>query len=171
MDRNRVPEWYVARVPASEESRVSDLLRFRGYASYAPRYTRLLVHKRSKRKITRSFLLFPGYLFVYFDTQYDWEDVVRRSPVTGVLGFDGVPRPLSASVIEQLRREEEGGKHNPPSGRLRPGEQVTVDVYGQTVAAKVVRQNASGVVKLVSDFLGRSVTIEREVHQVARVAA
>src|SRR5262249_7954784 len=91
-----------------------------GYETYAPR----LRERRTVRgcRVTRTPLLFPGYLFVLIELQWH---TARWAPGVARLAMDGVvPARVPDGVIAQIRARERAGLIELP--RFKPGDPVRV---------------------------------------------
>lgn len=114
--------WYVARLKPGatreakhrygiDQSRVGETIAERsvrdiGFDCYLPRMRRELRHHRTNEKITRSFPLFPGYMFVavpgnLFGLLHGLEGV---GPI---LGIDGRPAMVPERLIADFRTAEQ----------------------------------------------------------------
>lgn len=92
--------WLVVHVRAGREISIACSLRQRGYEQFVPCYAR--VRRWSDRTSTIQAPLFPGYVFLRFDS--DNRNAIRTIP--GVIGFVGIgtdPVPIEESEVEALR--------------------------------------------------------------------
>ena len=78
-----------------------------GYEAYLPLMRRDVVHHRTKKLITREFVLFNRYLFVAQPAAgADWFRLRRCDGVEAVLGSGGRYQPVDARAVEAFRRAE-----------------------------------------------------------------
>lgn len=109
-----MPEtWYVVRTapgaqrPDRRDDRFTRLeidLYENGIDCYQPMEMRDIIHHRSKKLITKSFPLIPGYAFVTGVTNF-WA-LSECKTVSGVLGIEGSPMTIMAKEIEAIREAE-----------------------------------------------------------------
>ena len=116
--------WACARLEPHRERLAMHCLGLAGFQIYAPRL--LERQTRGGRKLVRTPLLFPGYLFFVVEAQWH---AARWTP--GVIGLimDGIgPARVPDAVIAEIRGREVGGliELAPPSP-LRPGARVGGD--------------------------------------------
>jgi transcriptional antiterminator RfaH len=100
-----VPYWAAAQLAPQRDGLALHCLHQAGFETYAPR----LRERRSVngRRVIRTPLLFPGYVFVF--VQLQWH-TARWSPGVVRLVMDGVaPAAVPDSVIDALRGRERGG--------------------------------------------------------------
>ena len=104
--------WYVVRTNIKCEDRAARNLRQAGYRVYLPKMRKDIVHHRTKKRITRSFVLFNRYLFVGVPAEDpNWYKLRACEGVECVLGEDGpegrrylpVPRETVASFVMAQR--------------------------------------------------------------------
>lgn len=104
--------WYVVRTNIKCEDKAARNLRQAGYRVYLPKMRKDIVHHRTKKRITRSFVLFNRYLFVGVPAENpNWYKLRACEGVECVLGEDGpegrrylpVPRETVASFIMAQR--------------------------------------------------------------------
>jgi transcriptional antiterminator RfaH len=98
-------------------------LRQAGFETYAPR---LREHRTAHgRKVVRTPLLFPGYLFVLIELQWSrarWSPGVVRIVLNG-----GMPAVVPPGIIAQLKEREVKGLIDLPRPlKFRPGDRVRV---------------------------------------------
>lgn len=105
--------WYAVRTapgaqrPDKRDDRFTKLereLTDHGFDCYAPVEMRDIIHHRSKKLITKSFPLIPGYAFVTGVTNF-WA-LSECKTVSGVLGVEGEPMMILPSEIEAIREAE-----------------------------------------------------------------
>ena len=99
--------WYVVRTNIKCEKRALAALIAAGYEAYLPLMRRDVVHHRTKKLITREFVLFNRYLFVAQPAVgADWFRLRRCDGVEAVLGSGGRYQPVDARAVEAFRRAE-----------------------------------------------------------------
>src|SRR5262249_24089645 len=115
-----MPYWAAAQLQPRCDGQALHCLRQAGFETYAPR----LRERRAVqgRKVVRTPLLFPGYLFVLIELQ--WHRALW-SPGVARLVMDGTaPARVPDGVIAELRAREVGGLVELP--RFKPGDPVRI---------------------------------------------
>lgn len=128
MDRTYIPlddstghpsyhrEWYVLRTKQHAERQVAHVLESRGIITFLPLLRRRLVEP-----------LFPCYLFLNIDCSTDEYLRSRSAPgVSYILSSDGVPAPVPAELVEEIRRRVDRENTLPPAARFAQGDRVVV---------------------------------------------
>jgi transcriptional antiterminator RfaH len=115
--------WCAAQLQPQRDGLAQICLRQAGFEIYAPR---LREHRAAHgRKVVRTPLLFPGYLFVLIELQWHtarWSPGVVRIVLNG-----GTPAAVPDGVIAQLReREVKGLIELPRPPKFHPGDRVRV---------------------------------------------
>jgi transcriptional antiterminator RfaH len=118
-----MPYWAAAQLQASRAGLAQICLRQAGYEIYVPR----LREPRTAhgRKVVRTPLLFPGYLFVLIERQ--WHSA-RWAPGVVRLVMNGIgPAAVPDGVIADLKGRETGGLIDlPQPPKFRPGDRLRV---------------------------------------------
>ena len=115
--------WCAAQLQPQRDTLALYFLRQAGFETYAPRLReRRTVHGR---KIVKTPLLFPGYVFVAIELQWH---AARWAPGVIRLVMDGaVPARVPDAVIAEIRsREVRGLIELPQPPRVRPGDAVRI---------------------------------------------
>jgi transcriptional antiterminator RfaH len=115
--------WAAAQLQPQRDGLALQCLRQAGFETYAPRLREPRI--AHGRKITRTPLLFPGYLFVLIELQWH---TARWSPGVVRLVMNGIgPAAVPEAVIEDLKGRETGGLIDlPRPPKFRPGDRVRV---------------------------------------------
>jgi transcriptional antiterminator RfaH len=115
--------WCAAQLQPQRDGLALHCLRQAGFETYAPR----LREQRTAhgRKVTRTPLLFPGYLFVFIELQWH---TARWAPGVVRLVMNGVgPATVPDGVIADLKARETGGLIElPRPPKFRAGDRVRV---------------------------------------------
>src|SRR5260370_31603213 len=100
-----MPYWAAAQLQPQRDGLALHCLRQAGFETYAPR---LQEHRTVHgRKVVRTPLLFPGYLFIWIELQWHtarWAPGVVRLVLNG-----GTPAGVPDAVISALKAREERG--------------------------------------------------------------
>jgi transcriptional antiterminator RfaH len=118
-----MPYWAAAQLQPQRDGLALHCLRQAGFETYAPR----LREQRTAHgcKVTRTPLLFPGYLFVLIELQWH---TARWAPGVVRLVMNGVgPATVPDGVITDLKARETGGLIElPRAPRFRAGDRLRV---------------------------------------------
>ncbi|WAP67216.1 transcription termination/antitermination NusG family protein [Jiella pelagia] len=163
-------EWFAVRSNPRCEDRAMTSLGERGFRTYAPRGRKVVIHRRTKKRIEREFKLLPGYVFVAMprDRARQHFGLVRECDgVKDLVRIDGAPAAFPAAEIEKLQRTEELGLLALSSLVRKRGHDFRV---GETVriaggplagfAAEVVDVSSRKSIRLLMEILGRATEIE-----------
>ena len=117
--------WFLAQCKPNSHRIADRNLTRQGFRTFVPLQEQ--TRRAHGRFVTRTALLFPGYLFVAFDTQrVRWQAVNGTSGITRLVSFDRTPAPVPLDLISQLLlRCDRDGKLMPPR-LLAAGDTVTV---------------------------------------------
>jgi transcriptional antiterminator RfaH len=109
MSEASAPRWFVVRTHPHAENLAASHLRRQGFETYLPRYRKRRRHARRAETVAAP--MFPGYLFVTFDSKEgQWRPIRSTIGVAGLICIGDRPTPLPAAVIDGLRaREGEAG--------------------------------------------------------------
>lgn len=173
-------KWYVLHVYSGFESKVAQSIREQAIQQdMADKIEEVLVpieevvEMRRGAKVSAERKFFPGYVLIKMDlTDESWHLVQNQPKVTGFLGGQGRPSPISEAEAEQIMRQVQEGIDRPkPSVVFEVGEQVRVsdgpfssfNGFVEDVDEEKARLKVS-----VSIF-GRSTPVELEYGQVEKL--
>lgn len=131
--------------------------------------------KEGGKRETKDAKVFPGYVLVRMEVTDDSWSVVRNTPgVTGFVGLDGTPTPLSRAEYNKIMRRTTAAGTNAPrhtTTDLTVGQSVRVvsgplaDFDGQI--SEVMPD--AGKVKVMLMIFGRETSVELTLDQVASI--
>jgi transcription termination/antitermination protein NusG len=173
-------KWYVLHVYSGFESKVAQSIREQAVQQdMADKIQEVLVpieevvELRRGAKVSAERKFFPGYVLIKMELTDETWHLVQSSPkVTGFLGGQGKPSPISDAEAEQIMRQVQEGIERPkPSVVFEIGEQVRVsdgpfssfNGYVEDIDEEKARLKVS-----VSIF-GRSTPVELEYGQVEKL--
>jgi transcription termination/antitermination protein NusG len=178
--------WYIVHAYSNFERKVADSIReqakSRGLAHLFDQEvgeggvmvpTEKVVEVRRGRKVDAERKFFPGYVLVKMEMTDEAYHLIKNTPkVTGFLGSDNKPMPLSEVEAQRLLQQVQEGIERPkPSVTFEVGEQVRVSdgpfaSFNGTV--EEVDEGRSRVKVAVSIF-GRATPVELEFGQVEKL--
>lgn len=172
--------WYIVHTYSNFENKVADQIREKAAAvGLADAFEEVLVPKekvvevRRGRKIDAERKFFPGYVLVRMEMSDEAYHLIKNTPkVTGFLGSDTKPVPISDAEAERILQQVQEGIERPkPSVHFEIGEQVRVSdgpfaSFNGTV--EEVDEERSRVKVAVSIF-GRATPVELEYGQVEKL--
>ncbi len=172
--------WYIVHAYSNFENKVADSIREqvkqRGLADH---FDEILVPKekvtevRRGRKVEAERKFFPGYVLVKMDLTDEVYHLIKNTPkVTGFLGADNKPMPISEAEAQRILQQVQEGVDRPkPSMSFEVGEQVRVSdgpFASFNGVVEEVDEDRSRVKVAVSIF-GRATPVELEFGQVEKL--
>lgn len=150
--------WYAVYTCANHEKRVADQFAGRCVKHFLPQYES--VRRWKDRKVRLQLPLFPGYLFVNIAVKERLR-VLQVPGVVRLVGFKGIPTPMTPWDIERIREFLAQGWQAEPHPYLQAGRRVRV-VRGPLVGMEgiVLRLKNRRRLVLSFDLIQRSMAIE-----------
>ena len=172
--------WYAVHAYSNFENKVADSIREQAkQRGLSALFEEILVPKekvvevRRGRKVDAERKFFPGYVLVKMEMTDEAYHLIKNTPkVTGFLGSDNKPMPLSDAEADRIIHQVQEGIERPkPSITFEIGEQVRVcdgpfTSFNGTI--EDVDEEKSRVKVAVSIF-GRATPVELEYAQVEKV--
>ena len=173
-------KWYIVHAYSNFERKVAESIREKAQATglgdlfdeiLVP--TEKVVEVRRGRKVDAERKFFPGYVLVKMAMTDEAYHLIKNTPkVTGFLGSDNRPMPISeAEASRILQQVQEGVERPKPSVSFEVGEQVRVSdgpfasFNGQIEEVDEVRAR----LKVAVSIFGRATPVELEYGQVEKV--
>ena len=171
--------WYIIHAYSNFENKVADSIRDqakqRGLSEY---FDEVLVPKekvtevRRGRKVEAERKFFPGYVLAKCDLTDEVFHLIKNTPkVTGFLGADNKPMPISdAEAARILHQVQEGIERPKPSVSFEVGEQVRVSDGPFASFNGTVEEvdEARSRLKVAVSIFGRATPVELEFGQVEK---
>ncbi len=176
----RPKRWYIVHAYSNFENKVADSIReqakLRGLADHIDQ---VLVPKekvteaRRGRKVETERKFFPGYVLVRMDLTDEVYHLIKNTPkVTGFLGTDKKPMPISDAEADRILHQVQEGIERPkPAVSFEVGEQVRVSDGPFASFNGVVEEVDEGRsrVKVAVSIFGRATPVELEFGQVEKL--
>jgi transcription termination/antitermination protein NusG len=172
--------WYIVHAYSNFEKKVADAIRERAAAAgledcfeeiVVPMEE--VVEVRRGRKVSSERKFFPGYVLVKMDMNDRAFLLIKNTPkVTGFLGADNKPQPISEAEAERILNQVKEGVDRPkPSISFEIGEQVRVadgpfaSFNGHVEEVDEERAR----LKVAVSIFGRATPVELEYGQVEKI--
>ncbi|MFY0610422.1 MAG: transcriptional activator RfaH [Hyphomicrobiaceae bacterium] len=131
-------------------------LKHQNFRVYCPMVHKRIRHARRSRDVRRP--LFPGYVFVAFESEKRWQAIRSTIGLQGVVQTGGAPGYLDGSFVEALRERETDGIIAKPPSPFRPGQSVGVTQGPFTnLVGEVIAMRDDERVMILLQLLGRKV--------------
>ncbi len=172
--------WYIVHAYSNFEKKVADAIREQAAASGVEDLfeeilvpTEEVVEMRRGRKVTSERKFFPGYVLVKMDMTDEAYHLIKNTPkVTGFLGTDNRPIPISDSEAQHILQQVQEGIERPkPLISFEIGEQVRVAdgpfASFNGFVEEVDEERAR--LKVAVSIFGRATPVELEYGQVEKL--
>ena len=172
--------WYVVHVYSGFEKKIAQQIKEQAaQKGLAEQFDEVLVpseqvvEMRRGQKVNAEHKFFPGYVLVKMDLTDDAWHLVKNTPkVTGFLGAENKPMPISeAEAMRILHQVQEGVERPKASVSFEIGENVRVADGPFASFSGVVEEidEARSRVKVAVSIFGRATPVELEFGQVEKV--
>ena len=170
-------DWYIIHTYSGFENKVKESLRTRADAfGFADRIGEILIptedviEMRSGKKVTSRRLLYPGYVLLQLKMDDELWHVVKNTPrVTGFVGGDPSPTPLTADEVNQILYRQSASKEKPrPKMSFEHNDRVKIidgPFANFTGTVEEINPDRSTLKVMVTIF-GRGTPVELEYFQV-----
>src|SRR6185437_10166015 len=176
----RPKRWYIVHAYSNFEKKVQESIREqakqRGLEDHFEQVlvpTETVVEVRRGRKVNAERKFFPGYVLVKMDLTDEVYHLIKNTPkVTGFLGTDNKPMPISEAEAQRILQQVQEGVERPkPSISFEVGENVRVSDGPFASFNGVVEEVDEGRsrVKVAVSIFGRATPVELEFGQVEKV--
>ncbi|MEC8545857.1 MAG: transcription termination/antitermination protein NusG [Pseudomonadota bacterium] len=171
--------WYIVHAYSNFEHKVAESIREQAaIAGLQDSFEEILVpteevvEMRRGRRVNAERKFFPGYVLVRMEMSDEAYHLVKNTPkVTGFLGQQNRPSPISQSEVEQIVNQVQEGVERPkPSVVFEIGEQVRVcDGPFATFSGLVEEVDEEKArLKVAVSIFGRATPVELEYGQVEK---
>ena len=172
--------WYIVHAYSNFENKVAESIREQAkQRGLAEHIEEVLVPKekvteaRRGRKVETERKFFPGYVLVKMDLTDEVYHLIKNTPkVTGFLGTDKKPMPISDAEADRILHQVQEGIERPkPAVSFEVGEQVRVSDGPFASFNGVVEEVDEGRsrVKVAVSIFGRATPVELEFGQVEKL--
>ncbi len=172
--------WYIVHAYSNFENKVAESIREQAKQRHLEHlFEQILVPKervteiRRGRKVEAERKFYPGYVLVKMDLTDEGYHLIKNTPkVTGFLGTDNKPMPISDAEANRLLQQMQEGIDRPKSTvSFEVGEQVRVSDGPFASFNGVVEEvdDARSRVKVAVSIFGRATPVELEFGQVEKM--
>jgi transcription termination/antitermination protein NusG len=172
--------WYIVHAYSNFEKKVSESIREQAKQRHLDHLfeavlvpTEKVVEVRRGRKVDAERKFFPGYVLVKCELTDEIYHLIKNTPkVTGFLGSDNKPMPISDTEAQRILHQVQEGIERPkPSVTFEVGEQVRVSDGPFASFNGVVEEvdDARSRVKVAVSIFGRATPVELEFTQVEKL--
>ncbi len=172
--------WYAVHVYSGFENKVVESIREQAkQRALAPLFEQILVpmekvvEVRRGRKVDAERKFFPGYVLVKMEMTDETYHLIKNTPkVTGFLGSDNKPMPLSEAEADRILHQVQEGIERPkPSVSFEVGEQVRVadGPFASFNGTVEEVDEARSRLKVAVSIFGRATPVELEFAQVEKL--
>jgi transcriptional antiterminator NusG len=172
--------WYIVHAYSNFENKVAESIREQAKQRHLEHlFEQILVPKervtevRRGRKVDAERKFFPGYVLVKMDLTDEAYHLIKNTPkVTGFLGTDNKPMPISEAEANRILHQVQEGIDRPKSTiSFEVGEQVRVSDGPFASFNGVVEEvdDARSRVKVAVSIFGRATPVELEFGQVEKM--
>jgi len=172
--------WYIVQAYSNFERKVAESIREKVEQTKLDHLfddvlvpTEKVVEVRRGRKVDAERKFFPGYVLVKMELTDETFHLIKNTPkVTGFLGSDNKPMPISEKeAMAILQQVQEGVEHPKPSVSFEVGEQVRVSdgpfASFNGLVEEVDEERAR--LKVEVSIFGRPTPVELEYGQVEKI--
>ena len=172
--------WYIVHAYSNFEKKVAESIReYAAQRGLSERFDEILVpteqvvEVRRGRKVTSERKFFPGYVLVKCDLTDDVYHLIKNTPkVTGFLGADKKPMPISDREADRIKGQvAEGVEHPKSTISFEIGEKVRVNDGPFASFEGLVEDIDEGRsrLKVAVSIFGRATPVELEFTQVEKL--
>ncbi|WP_321339706.1 transcription termination/antitermination protein NusG [Breoghania sp.] len=172
--------WYIVHAYSNFEKKVAESIREKAQSTglddlfeeiLVP--TEKVVEVRRGRKVDAERKFFPGYVLVKMEMTDDAYHLIKNTPrVTGFLGTDNRPMPISEAEAQRILHQVQEGVDRPkPSVSFEVGEQVRVSDGPFASFNGLVEEvdDERARLKVAVSIFGRATPVELEYAQVEKL--
>lgn len=152
------PSWFAVQVKTTHETRVANMLEYKGYPRFLPLYRRR--RRWSDRIKEVDAPLFPGYVFCRFALE-GRVPILKTPSVLRIVGIGKTPVPIDPDEIEAMQQAVSSGFAMSPHPYLWTGQRVRINGGAlDGVEGRILDIRRRDRLVLCISLLQRSVSVE-----------
>jgi transcriptional antiterminator RfaH len=151
--------WYVVHTRPHAEDQAIHHLEMQGYRVFCPRYRKTVRHARKAKCVLAP--LFPNYLFVRLDISRDrWRSISGTRGVLRLLMRGETPQSVPNGIVDGLQAQmrADGAMDWTPTLKIGGPIRIVDGPFAEFLGT-LEHFDAAGRVRVLLDFLGRSVSV------------
>jgi len=153
-------EWFILQFKSNSHHLAAKNLNRQGFETFLP------LHETTSRRLSRfintSKPLFPGYMFIRFDTaESEWHKINSTYGVSRLITFNSVLKSIPTIFVDHLMKRYGLSGKLIPIQKLKKGDQVTVlkGPFANFIAT-VEKYEADQRIWILMDLVGRKTKIQ-----------
>lgn len=155
-------EWYAVYTKSRHEKVAQVNLQSRGIITFLP--LREVISRWKDRKKVINVPLFPSYIFVNASLSDIYNKVVYTKGVLRVVGYNGIPIPVSNQQVESVKTLVQNKLKYDPYPYLDSGREVVIKSGPlQGIVGKIIEKRSKHTFVLSIDLIKRAVSVEVDV--------
>jgi transcriptional antiterminator RfaH len=153
-------EWFVLQFKSNSHNQAAKNLNRQGFETFLPLSD--ITSRRSSRFISTTKPLFPGYMFITFDSaETEWYKINNTFGVLRLVTFNSNPKSIPTTFIDHLMKRCDSSSKLIPVKKLKKGDQVKVltGPFADFIAT-VEKYETDHRILILMDLMGRKTKIQ-----------
>jgi transcriptional antiterminator RfaH len=157
-------EWFVLQFKSNSHNQAVQNLNRQGFKTFLPLSN--ITSRRSSRFMSTTKPLFPGYMFITFDsTETEWNKINNTFGVLRLVTFNSNLKSISTTFIDHLMKRCDLSSRLIPIKKLKKGDQVKIlkGPFANFVAT-VEKYEDDQRIWVLMDLMGRKSKIKTKIN-------